>query len=142
MPQNMMSKTAGPKTATNGKTMECMSAVEFFSAKLSYQLSPMALKGMMDMNALKDICLIDVRSIEAYKQCRITMALCIPMAELEGKMNTLPKDKMIVAYCSDMTCGLAPKACLELAKKGFKVMELMGGLEAWMEKGLPVDKLA
>jgi rhodanese-related sulfurtransferase len=141
MPQNMMSKTEGPKPTTN-KKMELPSAVEFFSAKLAYKMSPMALKGMMDMNALKDICLVDVRSIEAYKQCRITMALCIPINELEGKMNTLPKDKTIVAYCSDMTCSLAPKACLELAKKGFKVMLLDGGLAAWLEKKLPVDKNA
>jgi rhodanese-related sulfurtransferase len=141
MPQNMMSKTEGPKPATNRK-MEFPSAVEFFSAKLAYQLSPMALKGMMDMNALKDVCLIDVRSIEACKQGRITMALCIPMGELEDKMSTLPKDKMIVTYGADKHCSLAPKACLALAKKGFKVMELSGGMAAWLEKKLPVEKNA
>jgi rhodanese-related sulfurtransferase len=123
-------------------TKECMSAVEHFSAQVAYEVMPMALKGMMDKNALKDVCLIDVRSIEAYKQCHISMALCIPLPELAAKMSTLPKDKLIVAYCGDYSCGLAPRACLELAQKGFKVMRLCGGMEAWQEKGLPVDKKA
>ena len=143
MAQNMMTKP-GPKpaTQTNCKTMECMPAVEYFSAKCSYELSPMALKGMMDQNALKDVCLVDVRSIDAYKQCHISMALCIPLNELAAKMDTLPKDKMVVAYCGGMTCGLAAKACMEFAMKGYKVMELIGGMDCWNEMGLPVDKKA
>jgi rhodanese-related sulfurtransferase len=115
MPQNMMTKPEAPKTAMNSK-FEPMSAVEFFSAKLSYEVSPTALKTMMDLNALKDVCLVDVRSIEAYKQYHISMALCIPLGELAGKMSTLPKDKMVVAYGDDKYCDLATKACYELAQ--------------------------
>ena len=66
----------------------------------------------------------------------------IPLPELVSKLATLPKDKTIVTYCGDLTCGLAPKAALELAQKGFKVMELVGGIDTWSKKGFPVEKKA
>ncbi|UPT72661.1 MAG: rhodanese-like domain-containing protein [Elusimicrobiota bacterium] len=138
MTPNTMEKMTGPKPASCETS--CMSAVEYFTAKLDCEMTPWTLKGMMDKNAMKDVCLIDVRPVEDYKKCHISMAMCIPLAELGAKMNTLPKDKTIVAYCGDMTCGLAPKACLELSKKGFKAMMLIGGMESWMEKRFPTDK--
>ena len=55
-------------------------------------------------------------------------------------LATLPKDKTIVTYCGNLTCALAPKAALVLAEKGFKVMELFGGLQTWQEKGFPLEK--
>ena len=141
MPQNAMPKADASKT-TNCMTKECRSAVEYFSAQVAYEVMPMALKGMMDKNALKDVCLIDVRSIDAYKQSHVSMAMCIPLPELAAKMSTLPKEKLVVAYGADADCGLAPRACLELAQKGFKVMRLCGGFESWQQKGFPVDKKA
>ena len=57
-------------------------------------------------------------------------------------MSTLPKDKTLVTYCANLTCALAPKAALVLAEKGFKVMELMGGIATWTETGFPVEKKA
>ncbi len=134
MTQNTMTKPEMKK--------ECMSAVEYFQAKIDCEMTPGTLKGLMDREMMSAITLIDVRSPEAFKECRIPNAACVPMAELAGKMAALPKNKNVVVYCGDMSCDLAPKACLELAKNGYKVMELCGGLELWMEKGYPVEKKA
>ena len=43
---------------------------------------------------------IDVRSAEQYKAGHIKGALSIPGDELANRMKDLPKDKLIVAYCS------------------------------------------
>ncbi len=136
-PNTMMKPETTPKMQK-----QCMSAVEYFQAKLDCEMTPWTLKGMMDQNKMAEICLIDVRSNEDFAKCNIPGAMCMPLASMSDKMNSLPKDKMIVAYCGDMSCGLAPKACLELAKKGFKVMELCGGLATWTEKGFPVNQKA
>jgi rhodanese-related sulfurtransferase len=124
-----------------------ISAVEYFKAKLSYEMTPWTLKGMIvdkqssscGMSA-NELLILDVRSAEQYAQGHLPTALNIPIADLAGKLATLPKDKTIVTYCANITCALAPKAALQLAEKGFKVMELFGGIQTWQEKGFPVQK--
>lgn len=44
--------------------------------------------------------LVDVRGVETYKAGHIKGALSIPLSEIEGRAKELPRDKMIVAYCS------------------------------------------
>lgn len=44
--------------------------------------------------------LIDVRSEESYKNSHIKGARSIPVDQIEARVNELPRDKMIVTYCS------------------------------------------
>jgi rhodanese-related sulfurtransferase len=126
-----------------------ISAADYFKAKLSYEMTPWSLKGLLidkkeTSCGLKpaDVLVLDVRSAEAYAEGHIPGALSLPLPELAGKLATLPKDKTLVTYCGNITCALAPKAALVLAEKGFKVMELFGGLQTWQEKGFRVEKKA
>ena len=119
-----------------------ITAVDYFSAKLAYEMTPWALKGLLVDKKATDLCVLDVRSPEAFAEGHLPTAINIPLADLAGKLATLPKDKTLVTYCSNLTCALAPKAALVLAEKGFKVMELFGGFATWTEHGFPVEKKA
>jgi len=126
-----------------------LSAVEYFKAKLSYEMTPWTLKGLLvDKKETScglrpaDLLLLDVRSAEQFALSHLPTALNIPLADLAGKLSTLPKDKTIVAYCGNLTCALAPKAALQLAEKGYAVMQLTGGFATWSEYGFPVEKKA
>ena len=126
-----------------------ISPVDYFSAKLAYEMTPWTLKGLViDKNTtacgLKadNLLILDVRSVDAFALGHLPTAINIPLADLAGKLATLPKDKTLVTYCSNLTCALAPKAALVLAEKGFKVMELSGGIATWTEYGFPVEKKA
>jgi rhodanese-related sulfurtransferase len=44
--------------------------------------------------------IIDVRTQAAWDVGHIDGALFIPLAELEARLAQLPKDKLIVAYCT------------------------------------------
>ena len=118
-----------------------LTPVQYFSAKLAYEMTPWALKSILEKTP-ESIVLLDVRNVDMFAAQHIKGAINIPLVELVSKLATLPKDKTIVTYCGDLTCGLAPKAALELAQKGFKVKELVGGIDVWSEKGFPVDKKA
>ncbi len=122
------------------KTLE-ITNVQYFQAKLAFEMTPWSLKGMLDKTP-DQVCILDVRSPESFNEAHIPTALNVPLAELVSKLGTLPKNKTIVTYCSNLTCALAPKAALELAQKGFKVMQLMGGMAVWQENGFPVEKKA
>ena len=148
MPQSTMPKSTKPDmTKPMPKTMpkpmpeatKCMTASDYFMCKMSYEMTPYALKEMLDKKA-KDICIVDVRSREMVAECHIPTAMNVPLAELCGAMETLPKDKTIVACCGGMTCGMATKACALLAMSGFSVMQLMGGMEEWTKKGYSIAK--
>jgi rhodanese-related sulfurtransferase len=118
-----------------------LTPVQYFSAKLAYEMTPWALKAILEKNP-DNIVLLDVRPADMFAAEHIKGAINLPLVDLVSKLATLPKDKTLVTYCGDLTCGLAPKAALELAQKGFKVKELVGGIDVWSQKGFPVDKKA
>jgi rhodanese-related sulfurtransferase len=124
-----------------------ISPVDYFSAKLAYEMTPWTLKGLViDKNTTScglkadNLLILDVRSLEQFNAGHLPTAINVPLMELAGKLATLPKDKTLVTYCSNLTCALAPKAALALAEKGFKVMELSGGIATWTEYGFPIEK--
>ena len=43
---------------------------------------------------------VDVRNDAAYRQARIKGAILIPVSEVANHLSELPRDKMIVTYCS------------------------------------------
>jgi rhodanese-related sulfurtransferase len=45
----------------------------------------------------------------------------------------------IVTYCWGPGCNSSTKAALKLASLGFKVKEMIGGLEYWRHEGLPIE---
>lgn len=117
------------------------SAVDYFKSKLLYEMSPYGLKALLDEKA-SGYQIIDVRSSEAFDAGHLPTALNIPLVDLPGMLSEIPKNKTIITYCGSITCQLAPKAALELAEKGFKVMELHGGIKEWTDFGYPVEKSA
>ena len=129
-----------PTTVIEPKLIE-LTPVQYFSAKLAYEMTPWALKSILEKTP-NQVLVLDVRFADMFAAEHVKGAKNIPLPELAAKLATLPKEKTIVTYCGDLTCGLAPKAALLLAQKGFKVMELVGGIDVWSKKGFPVEKKA
>lgn len=44
--------------------------------------------------------IVDVRGDDAYRQSHIKGSISIPLGEVAARLNKLPRDKMIVTYCS------------------------------------------
>ena len=49
------------------------------------------------------------------------------------------KDKVIVTYCWGPACNASTKGALRFARLGFRVKEMIGGLEYWQREGHPVE---
>jgi Uncharacterized NAD(FAD)-dependent dehydrogenases len=74
----------------------------------------------------KDVCILDVRTIEERKGKFILGSLHIPIDELRGRLAELPKDKDIVVYCEIGLRGYV--AYRMLTQNGFtRVKSLSGG---------------
>lgn len=88
-----------------------------------------------------DIFLVDVRKPEEYKEGHIANAFNLDVTDpdfTEKALKELPKDKTIAVYCG--TGKRSSMAAQKLLDSGFKILNLDGGLNAWIAAGLPVEK--
>jgi rhodanese-related sulfurtransferase len=111
-------------------------ALEYFEAKLRYETTPFTLNYNLEKGK---VFLIDPRDRADFETEHIPGSVSMPLAEIEKNAARLPKDKPIVAYGWHVACAFGPKACLALAKLGFRPQELLGGLEQWKKK-FPTEK--
>ena len=94
------------------------------------------------MEAKEDVVVLDVRSKTAYlgSTVRIKGAVRIPPEELEERMKELPKNKLIVAYCTCPDESTSGGAVDTLLHNGFKSAKaLVGGFDAWEAADFPME---
>ncbi len=102
-------------------------------------LEPISPSELWDKLKKDDVTLIDVRPLTEYLSGHISNAISIPLKELKEKINELPADKDIVAYCRGPYCVLAAEASKILSQNGFNVVILKEDVNSWRAKGLPVE---
>ncbi len=78
----------------------------------------------------EDVFLLDVRSPQEYEEVRIPGSTLIPLGALRGRMDEVPRDRRVIAFCKSSL--RAYEASLILAHRGYNnVWVLDGGLAAW-----------
>ena len=85
-----------------------------------------------------DVIVLDVRPEEEFSSGQIPGAISIPLSELRERLNEIPHDREIVAYCRGPYCVLSPEAIKILLDEGYDASRLEEGLPEWREAGLPV----
>jgi rhodanese-related sulfurtransferase len=121
-------------------------AKEYFEKKMAFTTGPAELKYFLEQGA--KVSIIDVRKREDYLEGHIPGAIGLQEDDWES-LQGLSKDHMNVIYCYSHVCHLAARAALYFSSRGFPVMELDGGIEAWkdyyeneIEKGESSAKVA
>lgn len=94
---------------------------------------------MITSGAYPNLVVLDVRAREEFDTGHIRKALLIPHTELEQRIEELAEHKNheIIAYC--LKGGRSAIACGILDTYNFtKVYNMLGGIEAWIEKDYPI----
>lgn len=86
------------------------------------------------------IMLIDVRPEEEYIAGHIADAVSIPLEQLKKRLNELPKNKTIVAYCRGPLCVMAVDAIKLLNKNKFTAIRMEDGFVEWKLKQQEINK--
>ena len=118
------------------ETLDNVKTIESFKTKLALTTGPIELKDLIESGT--DIKIIDVRLIDDFNKEHIPGAVNLPKEKwhtLEG----LDIDKVNIVYCYSSVCQLAASACLEFAKRDFRVIELDGGFDTWKLYKLPLE---
>ena len=110
--------------------------LQHYVNKLAYEIDSWDLSV-----ALKDsekVIVIDARAPEAYAVEHIPGAINVPHRSMSGESVTqLDRDALIVTYCDGIGCNASTKGALNMTRLGFRVKELMGGLDWWKRDGHP-----
>jgi len=110
----------------------------FYEQKLQFEIDSWDLH-----EALKQgdkIIVIDARSAETYENEHIPGAVNMPHRTMTLE-NTIHLDKTVlyVTYCDGIGCNASTKGALNMVKLGFRVKELLGGIDWWKRDGYPTE---
>lgn len=88
----------------------------------------------------KNTILVDVRTPQEYSEGKIANAINIDYTSgnFEQQASQLDKSKTILVYCHSGRRSAG--AANILSQKGYKVINLEGGIINWTAQGLPINK--
>jgi rhodanese-related sulfurtransferase len=114
-------------------------AAAHFRARLSFETDPADVHADL-VKGRTDILLIDTRSPSAFAAGHLPGAISLPSRRIdESTTRDLPRDALLVTYCTGPGCNGSTKGALRLAELGFSVKELIGGIEYWRREGYPIE---
>ncbi len=83
-----------------------------------------------------DFVLVDVRGPTLFNNGHIQGAINIPHGKMiASRMSKYSKEKDFVVYCAGPHCNGANKAAVRLARLGFRVKMMIGGITGWLDEG-------
>ena len=108
-----------------------MGIFDLFKKKFE-SVSPLEAQTRLDDGAL----LLDVRESFEYQTFHAPAAKLISLGALEKRLNEIPQEREILVVCN--SGNRSAQAATLLAKQGFKVTNVKGGMVAWQAAGLRV----
>jgi rhodanese-related sulfurtransferase/predicted transcriptional regulator len=79
----------------------------------------------------RDVVLVDVRPTDEFEAGHIDGAESIPIEELEQRLDELPSDREVIAYCRGPFCVMAHQAVQRLRNAGRSARRLEEGWPEW-----------
>jgi rhodanese-related sulfurtransferase len=108
--------------------------IEHYANKLAFEIDSWDLAEAQ--KSAEDLVVLDARSSEAYEREHIPGALSFPHKRMnEAHTAQLSRAALYVVYCDGIGCNASTSAALKMTRLGFKVKELIGGLDWWKRSG-------
>jgi rhodanese-related sulfurtransferase len=108
--------------------------IEYYQNKLDFEMDPFDLFNALENG--ENVVPLDTRRTLGFDKEHIPKAINIPHREMnESTTRHLDKTKTYVCYCDGIGCNASTHGALKMAKLGFKVKELIGGIEWWKIEG-------
>lgn len=108
--------------------------LKHYADKLAYEIDSWDLKVALESGGA--VIVIDTRSPQAFDAEHIPGAISLPHRLMDdASTGGLDKTCLVVTYCDGIGCNASTKGALNMTKLGFRVKELMGGLDWWKRDG-------
>ena len=114
-------------------------ALRHFEARLAFETDCWDVHDSMKTGN-PDFVLLDVRSPGAFDQAHVPGAINVPHRSMtKERMARFADARLFVVYCAGPHCNGANKAAVRLARLGFPVKEMIGGVTGWQDEGFPLE---
>lgn len=108
--------------------------IQHYKDKLAFETDSWDLRAALD--AGENIIVVDARSPEAYQKEHIPEAINLPHRKMnEETTKHLDQTALFVSYCDGIGCNASTKGALNMSRLGFRVKELVGGMDWWKRDG-------
>lgn len=94
-------------------------------------LQPSDRASLMEAARTGEVVVLDVRPSAEFTKAHLPYARSIPLSELRQRLDELPKDRPVVAYCRGPYCLMAPDAVALLKEAGYAASHLREGVAEW-----------
>jgi rhodanese-related sulfurtransferase len=85
-----------------------------------------------------DFVLFDVRGPKLYADKHVPGAINLPHGKMTAsKLEAWRQDTLFVVYCAGPHCNGTDRAALRIARLGYHVKVMIGGITGWADEGLP-----
>lgn len=112
--------------------------IKHYENKLAFEMDPSDLFDAL--NNGKKVIALDARKAFGFEAEHIPNAINIPHREMTIESTKhLDKEVLYVTYCDGIGCNASTSGALNMTKLGFKVKELMGGIEWWKFDGYATE---
>jgi rhodanese-related sulfurtransferase len=119
-------------------TADPAAGVAHYQGKLAFETDPSDVKFDLE-NAPGSFVVVDCRSAESFAKGHVPGAINIPYRTIDAKTTAaIPKDKLIVTYCASIYCNASTKGAVRLSALGYRVKEMLDGLQGWQGEGYAV----
>lgn len=105
-----------------------------------FDFQRISIDDLQDRLGKDEVVLLDVRPEVEFQAGHLPGAISIPLDELEQRLDELPLDKLIVAYCRGPYCVFADQALELLSSRGWNVARLEEGVAEWQFAGNLIEK--
>ena len=113
-------------------------SIRHYGEKLSYETDSWDLNAAIQNG--EKIVVIDTRSPEAFAEEHIPGAVNFPHRTMNQETTShFNRNVLYVTYCDGIGCNASTKGALKMAQLGFRVKELIGGLDWWKRDGYPTE---
>lgn len=112
--------------------------IKHYADKLAYEIDSWDLKVALENG--EPVIVVDTRSPQAYAVEHIPGAVSLPHRTMDAATTAhFDKAYLVVTYCDGIGCNASTKGALAMARLGFRVKELIGGLDWWKRDGHPTE---
>ena len=99
---------------------------------------PRARDAVEALIARGDVLVLDVRPEVEFAHGHLRGAISLPIELLPQRVQDLPRDRPIVAYCRGAYCLFADEAVALLRQHGYDAVRLEGGWPEWLAEHRPI----
>lgn len=114
-------------------------AAAFFRSLLRFQADVSDVHASIE-SSTPGFVLVDSRSTAAWEQGHVPGALHLPTDRISHEaLHLIETSTPVITYCWGPGCNGATRAALAFATLGYRVKEMIGGIEYWIREGFAVE---